>query len=80
MTALLHIPKCDDIDIARLLLSNGAFVNAKSPDGLTSSLAFAVFNESKEMISLVLSHDVDVNSADLLRPYCTSFCCEEKQH
>ena len=66
LTPLMFAAREGDVDVARVLVSGGADVNATAGDGKTA-LALAVFNGNYEVASFLVDSKADVNQADAQR-------------
>jgi ankyrin repeat protein len=66
LTPLMFAAREGDVDVARVLVSGGADVNATAGDGKTA-LALAVFNGNYEVASFLVDSKADVNKADAQR-------------
>jgi ankyrin repeat protein len=58
----LHLAVRSNKNIAKLLLTKGAEVNAKDDDGMTPLLVAAWRNGRKAVVALLLAHGADVNA------------------
>jgi ankyrin repeat protein len=66
LTPLTLAAREGDVEMARILVSAGADVNAVTGDGKTA-LALAIFNGNYEVASFLVDSKVDVNKADAQR-------------
>jgi uncharacterized protein len=66
LTPLSLAAREGDVDMARILVSAGAEVNAVTGDGKTA-LALAIFNGNYDVASLLVDSKADVNRADAQR-------------